>query len=120
MNAKVIEYDIRSLGHLQGRLDQWLMEAGKIRIDRITKIEHTAHNDWAMIIFYEPILDPELNRKPPRIPPSPTGIDKVEVTCGQCRKRPALSGKKICHDCREYQKGYRAKKKEEKKQSRYP
>jgi hypothetical protein len=109
MRARVLSFD---LGHedasedavsgwsseLEDELNKWLKDAGAIKIENVSVL-----GQHAIVIFYSDL-------------PSK---DRPAQTCAQCRKNPPMKGLKVCEGCREYQKDYRQKRKDEKK-TRYP
>lgn len=110
MLARVISYNLANTQATEDILNEWLEEAGDIRIDRCVTLGNAGQerDHGAIVIFYE-------ERAAPSYAGSPD-----EPLCRQCKKRPALGGMKSCEECRDYQKRYREQKKEEKKKARYP
>jgi len=113
MKARVISYDLAHCQALEDILNEWLEDTGDIRIDHCVTLGNAGPERaaGALVVFYiEP--DDEAHSRAPEEPEA--------VICGQCKKRPAIKDKKICKKCKEYQDKYRARRREEKKKSRYP
>jgi hypothetical protein len=95
---------------LEDDLNEWLAdpEQAGVQINEVVPI-HTEHFAILVVLYFPGIDEPGDLRKRPK-----------EVLCGQCKKNPAIPGLKVCPDCRQYQKEYREKRKQEKKENRYP
>ena len=110
MKAKVISYNLATLQATEDILNEWLEDVGDVRIDKCVTLGNAGPDRDAggLVIFYSSSSEP------------PAKIIPKEKICRQCKKREAIEGMKTCEECREYQRQYRRKQKEDKKKARYP
>lgn len=101
MRARVLSFNLGHVQALEENLNEFLEQAGTIRIDNVTNLPGDGPLG-ALVVFY-----------------SETGKSRPAQVCAQCRKNPPVKGLKVCEGCREYQKDYRQKRKTENK-TRYP
>jgi len=111
MKAKVISYNLANVQAIEDRLNEWLEAEGDIQIDRCVPLGNAGpdRDCGAVIILYR---EEDQTKDAPSVGPR-------QQICRQCKKAPAIRGMKMCNDCREYQRQYREKQKEDKK-ARYP
>lgn len=117
MKTRVISYNLAKVQALEDNLNEWLSEVGDIHIIRMIPLGNAGSegDSGAIIILYQDSGDtPNVDKLMEEHPTSEF------LLCGQCKKNPALEGMKVCDECREYQRQYRKKQKDEKKKSRYP
>jgi hypothetical protein len=111
MKARVISYTLANVQAIEDLLNGWLDEVGEVSIDRCIPLGNAGpdRDCGALVILYREPGDE-----------APVKAVTTEALCRQCKKRPAIKGMKMCGKCREYQREYRERQKEEKKKSRYP
>jgi len=111
MKARVISYNLANVQAIEDLLNEWLEEAGDVQIDRCVPLGNAGpdRDCGALVILYNESAEQE----------DTSVIHKPQQLCRQCKKAPAIKGMKMCGDCREYQRQYREKQKEDKK-ARYP
>lgn len=100
LQAKVLATERGPGGEkFEEKVNEWLAEAGSIKIENVTSV-----GDYVLIFYSESTANPT------KVKPA---------LCTQCRKNPPANGLKVCEGCRDYQRDYRQKRKDEKK-VRYP
>lgn len=99
MRARVLSIEFNT--PIEQELNSWLEEAGNIKIDH-TLVVNESNGGHKLIVFY-----------------SETGKSRPAQVCAQCKKKPPMPGLKTCEGCRDYQRDYRQKRKNENK-TRYP
>jgi len=109
--ARVISYSLANCQAIEDLLNEWLEEVGEIQIDRCIPLGNSGANgdSGALVILYR-----EHNEK------ATARQEQTDPLCRQCKKRAPVPGMKMCDGCREYQREYRERQKEEKRKSRYP
>lgn len=101
MRARVLSFNLGHTQALEENLNEFLAQAGPIRIENVTNLPGGAELG-ALVVFYTEI-----------------GKARSAQVCAQCKKNPPAAGIKICEGCRDYQRDYRQKRKTESK-ARYP
>lgn len=92
---------------LNEMLSTWLEAENVLHIESVTPINYD-HYALLVVFYWDSPQTVDMRRRPD------------EPLCGQCKKQAAIEGLKVCGDCRKYQKDYRDKRKQEKKENRYP
>lgn len=106
----MISYSLGNSQAMEDILNEWLEDVGDIHIEECVPLgTDVKASAGALVVFYR--------EKLPEARPFATSVHEL---CRQCKKNPPLEGMKMCEECREYQRKYRERQKEEKKKARYP